>query len=173
MNDCRLFVLVLRLFVLVLLLLFNLSVSAEGSCPAGYSPTGGGAVTGCAPIYNYSLSGAQQAPADPGPLWQKRWGAIAIDGQNSKFAGVDGLSTSSKAKKAAIKQCRSNGGKKCKVIADYYNQCGALAWGQEGAIASRGPIIEEVMKQSIAACSEKTSGCQVYYSGCSYPERVQ
>ena len=164
-----------RLILLSVLLLFNVSVFAEGgNCPAGYFPTGGAAagVYGCAPMNNLSNGGHQQ-PADPGPRWQTRWGAIAIDGQNSKFAGIDGFTTSSKARKAAIKQCRANGGKKCKILIDYYNQCGSLAWGQQGAIASIGPIVEDVMKESVAACSKNTSGCSVYYTGCSYPERVQ
>jgi len=163
---------------LALALLLSLSIPAfaeGGSCPSGYFPTGGGTAGshGCAPMNNDLPNGEQQQPPDPGPRWQTRWGAIAIDGQNSKFAGSDGLSTSSKAKKAAMEQCRNSGGKKCKVLVAYYNQCGALAWGQSGATASRGPVIEEVMKQSIAACSENTSGCQVFYSGCSYPERIQ
>ena len=162
------------LLFFTIFMLFNVNAYAEGgSCPPGYSPIGNKDVSGCAPIYNYNSSGSQQEPADPGPLWQMRWGAIAIDGQNSKFAGVDGHSNSNKAKSAAIKQCLRNGGKKCKILTFYDNQCGALAWGMEGAIASRGPIIEDVMKQSIAACSEKTSSCQVYYSGCSYPVRVR
>jgi hypothetical protein len=117
-------------------------------------------------------NGSQQSPPDPGPSWQTRWGAIAIDGSNCAFAGADGFASSSKAKQVAIKQCRTNGGKKCKILIEYNNQCGSLAWGDNGAIASRGPIVEEVMKQSIAACSEKTSNCQVYYSGCSYPAQI-
>lgn len=173
MKVSKFFLLISLLSVNSLLFSTKGLLAEGGNCPPGYFPTGGGGAVGCAPIPNYNLPGAQQHPPDPGPTWQTRWGAIAIDGQNSRFAGVEGFSTSSKAKKAAIKLCRSNGGKKCKILLNYYNQCGALAWGQQGAIASGGPVLEEVMKQSVAACSEKTSNCQVYYSGCSYPEKVQ
>ena len=66
------------------------SAWAEGNCPQGYYPIGGGngGWAGCAPIPN------DNAPApDPGPQWERRWGAIAVDETVGRFGGAEGYSS--------------------------------------------------------------------------------
>lgn len=148
-------------------------VRAEGGCPDGYYPIGGGngGWSGCAPI----PSNGGGAPPDPGPLWAKRWGAIAIDGTLSRFGGAEGQTSARRAIKAAISACKQNGGaKNCKVSGGaYYNQCGALAWGDSVARIFSAGTTEQAQSDAMAACSKQTTNCKIYYAGCSYPERVR
>ena len=163
---------VVRLALLFFILLFSRTAFAEGNCPDGYFPVGGGNAgwSGCAPIYNSdSAASYSSEPPNPGPRWQFRWGAIAVDPQRGKFAGIDAQLTPGKAKKQALKLCRKNGGKRCAVLIEYHNQCGALAAGDANHVGYYGPVTEEVEKRAMAACAELTSNCQIYYTGCSYP----
>ncbi len=102
-----------RFFSALLISAYSLSVSAEGRCPPGYFPTTNPDFVGCAPIYNsgydsgYSPSSAPMPP-DPGPRWKFRWGAIVVDREIATFGGADGFERPSQAKKAAIKDCRTN-----------------------------------------------------------------
>lgn len=163
-----------RLLVVILLFsAFMHGAKAEGGCPDGYYPIGGGngGWSGCAPIPG-SGGGAYQ-PRDPGPMWATKWGAIAVDGTTGKFAGIEGLSSERKANKAAIKECRKNGGKQCKVIAAYYNGCGAMAWGDSKVTSYMGPQRQEAIDLAVKSCSKETTNCQAYYAGCSYPVRIR
>jgi hypothetical protein len=110
---------------------------------------------------------------NPGPYWATRWGAIAVDGGTGKFGGIEGLSSKRKAQKAAISECRRSGGKKCNVIASYYNQCGAMAWGDSKVASYTGPSRQEAIEFALQSCNKTTTNCESYYSGCSYPERVR
>jgi Domain of unknown function (DUF4189) len=143
---------------------------AEGNCPDGYYPIGGGNAgwEGCA-AYEYAPG---QQPPDTGPLWVKRWGAIAVDDVLGKFGGVDGFSSKGKAERAAVRQCKKNGGKSCAAYS-YYNQCGALAWGDNFLVRSSGPLKDNTIAKAVEQCSAKSQNCKPYYAGCSYPERVR
>ncbi len=153
----------------VLVVIFQPLAYAEGgSCPDGYFPVGGGGVQGCAPIP--TSDGGY--PRDPGPQWAKRWGAIAVDIDLARFGGAQGFPSKAKAQRAATKECKKNGGKRCGVYS-YYNQCGALAWGDSYVYRSRGPIQEDVIADAVSKCSTKTTNCKSYYAGCSYPEQVR
>jgi hypothetical protein len=146
---------------------------AHHGCPQGYTPTGGAGAgwMGCAPIYDPSMpiGSTPPAPPDPGPRWEFRWGVIVVDSERGKFAGMDGYADPRKATRNAIKQCKKNGGKRCKVLVEYHNQCGVLVAGDAFTVAFYGPVIEEASKRAMAQCSSKTPNCQVYYAGCSYP----
>jgi Domain of unknown function (DUF4189) len=160
--------------ILSALLLCGRTVFAEGRCPPGYFPTNNPDYVGCAPSNDASYNSANTSsappqPPDPGPRWEFRWGAIAVDGQAGKFAGADGLATPSKAKKAATKLCRKNGGKQCKILVEYHNQCGALVWGDNQYAGFYGALPEEVQQRALASCSNLTANCKIYYLGCSYP----
>ena len=139
---------------------------AEGICPAGSFPIGGGngGWQGCAPMGN--------GAGEPAEEWETRWGAIATG--NGLFGAAEGASSKSQAEKIALRQCQESGGKggKCKVKITYRDQCAALAWGDGGAIAFRSPDRSDAETSAVAACSQHTTDCQLYYSACSYPERV-
>jgi Domain of unknown function (DUF4189) len=164
---------VARLLVGLLFLACSGTVLAEGRCPPGYFPSSQFEHTGCAPVYDASDDSSvgyeSAAPPDPGPRWEYRWGVIAVDGAKGNFGAVDDFSDLRKARKAAIKICKSHGGKKCKIELEYYNQCGALVWGNNKYVTYRGPVPDQVIKRGVDSCSKLTSNCQVFYMGCSYP----
>jgi hypothetical protein len=157
---------------LVFCFLSHLEARAEGNCPSGYYPVGGGNAgwSGCAPT-NSGSSGGE--PANPGAYWETRWGAIAVDNGVGTYGGIEGLNSKRTAQKAAIAECKKFGGKKCKISIAYYNQCGVLASGDTYSITARGPEINETTERAVNACSKKTQNCKPYYAGCSYPERVR
>jgi hypothetical protein len=109
----------------------------------------------------------------PGPQWETRWGAIAVDNGVGTYGGIEGFDSKRRAQKAAITECKKYGGKKCKVSIAYYNQCGVLASGDTYSITARGPDIYETAERAVNTCSKHTQNCKPYYGGCSYPERVR
>jgi hypothetical protein len=145
------------------------NATAEGNCPPGYYQTGGRDFVGCAP-----LPGAAGAVApDPGPSWSTRWGAIATDGKSGIFAGISASTSKRKAEKDALKQCRANGGKQCKISLAFNNQCAAIAWGDSAYSTVSSPTVEEASQKAIARCHGNTQNCEIYYSACSYPQRIR
>ena len=168
-----------RLISLLFLMVCSFMVKAEGRCPPGYFPTTNPDFVGCAPIYGsggydsgYSPALAPKPP-DPGARWKFRWGAIVVDGEKGKFGGADGFERPSQAKKAAVKDCRKHGGKRCELLIEYYNQCGALVWGENRYSGHSGPVPDEVSQRALSLCAKETSNCQIYYMGCSYPVEVE
>ncbi len=158
------------LLVVSLFCYIQFDVKAEGgSCPDGYFPIGGQGVQGCAPIPGEPNS----PPPPPGPQWATRWGAIAYDSKTGGLGGVEGLSSKRKAGKAATASCKKSGGRSCKVISSYYNQCGAIAWGNDHFVTWRGPLRSEIEQRAVSDCNQKGGDCKIFYSGCSYPERVR
>jgi Domain of unknown function (DUF4189) len=161
----------MRFLILLILLVYSSTVSAEGRCPHGYLQTTILDGIGCTPMYN-TPPGQDAIPRpnspNPNPKWLFRWGAIAIDDAKGKFGGVDDISDPRKAKKAAIKLCKRNGGTQCKIAVEYHNQCGTLVWGADRYVAFRGSVPDEITKSGIESCSKITTNCQIYYLGCSY-----
>lgn len=154
------------------LLFYALPAFADGNCPAGQFPIGGGSAgwEGCAP---YEVPAHGGSPIDPGPKWATRWGAIAVDGNAGKFGGVEGMASRSRASKAATQICRQNGGSSSKVMAVYYNQCGAMAWGDNRSATYTGPDYDKTIELAVAECAKQTANCKPYYAGCSYPAQLR
>jgi hypothetical protein len=156
-----------------LFVFFQFEARAEGNCPSGSYPIGGGSAgwEGCAPMGS-GPSGAGSG-GSPGAVWETRWGAIAIDAGVGTYGGIEGFSSKRSARKAAITECKKYGGKKCEVWVSYYNQCGAMASGDTFSATARGPDINETAQRAVNMCSKETRNCKPIYSGCSYPERVR
>jgi Domain of unknown function (DUF4189) len=148
-------------------------------CPSGPGPgerqvgtTGGGG--GLAPVPVCVSDTGGSAPAPSGPVWLKRWGAVAVDGSTSKFGVSEGNSSKGGARKAAVRQCKANGGGKgCKSLGEWQNGCGALAWGDSRYNAVSGPDRDAVINRALASCGKSTTNCAVYYAGCSYAVQAQ
>ena len=112
------------------------------------------------------------APAVVEPQWEERWGAIAT-GEGAFGAGLS-FSTEQGAIYRALSQCAAHTkGKPCRVRQTFHNQCAALAGGDTGSIAWSSSEVGIAKQKAVAACSQHTKNCEVLYSGCSYPERVQ
>jgi hypothetical protein len=159
---------------LAMLLLIGGSTEAraEGRCPDGYYPTGGADVGwyGCAPMG--PVEDSVNVPPKPESGWQTRWGAIAT--ADGAFGVANGMRTKRSAVKHALSDCKARAqGKRCKLKSAYHDQCAALAWGDEVNIAFRSPDLQDAESSALLACNRYTRNCRVYYSGCSYPERVR
>ncbi|MBN3262271.1 DUF4189 domain-containing protein [Pectobacterium brasiliense] len=151
---------------------FSIDVHAEGNCPPGSYPIGGGATAGCAPIPgggNAGGGGWQYEPSPPAPIWEDRWGAIAGD----KPKGILGFSTrlpsEPAAQHAALADCATKGGEHCKIENSYKNGCTAMIVGEWGYnIASRATV-DEAIASGIQKCKDSDRNCVVLYSACSPP----
>lgn len=141
------------------------SVYAEGGCPEGQFPQQYGTTMGCTTMN----AGGNQPVA---PVWADRWGAIASDG-NGTYGIVTDKASRRKAQKTAIEECKKRGGGSCAVRRDFYNQCAAVTSGTITAATANAPTEDEAVKIGKEIC--RTNGdnnCQVYWSGCSMPVRV-
>jgi Domain of unknown function (DUF4189) len=157
--------------ILVVTAFSGVAFAQQIVCPEGYAPTGGMEVQGCAPIPGFY--GSSDSPPNPGPSWANRWGAIAVDSGTRAIGTTERMSSKRKARKAALQQCRMNGGKGCKVTVDYYNQCGAVAFGDTRYTSHRGPDRQDTIQSAMQSCMKETTNCDIPYSGCSYPERIR
>jgi hypothetical protein len=144
------------------------------SCGAGFIQEGGQGYMLCVPVEAYyPPQSAPSAEAVALPQWATRWGAIAYDSKAGRFGGKEGLDSKRKAEKAAIKECKKNGGSACKIVTSYYNQCGAIAWGSNLLTASRGPDRDVTIQQAVESCNNNSNNCQAYYAGCSLPLKIR
>ncbi|MBL8263015.1 MAG: DUF4189 domain-containing protein [Xanthomonadaceae bacterium] len=108
-----------------------------------------------------------------GPIWESRWGAIAIDFTKGAYGSVFAQGSKRQAQRGALKECRSNGGGKgCKVSLVYFNQCGVMARGDTYGVAQGAGTLDEASRIAVQRCSEHSTNCQVVLSECSFPVRV-
>lgn len=125
---------------------------------------GSGGFYGCAPL-------EQEGQPDQGPVWENRWGAIAI--ANGAYGTSGGWASKSEANAAALQACVAHSGSDCAVKMTYYNQCAALAWGDTNYTISRFPDRSAAEADAMKGCSETTRNCKLFYSDCSYAEQVR
>lgn len=161
----------LYLHLILLLLFVHADLRAEGRCPDGYFLIGGGSAgwEGCAPMGPQAGAGSAGVPE---PQWKTRWGAVATtDGAMGVSAGKESRES---AEQEAMSQCKAHArGNVCKVLAAYYNQCAAVAWGDKGSFWARSPDLKDAEATALNNCEKGTTNCDLYYSACSYAERVQ
>lgn len=143
---------------------------AEGGCPAGMIPHTGTSTQSCGPIPSgyYGNQGNE-----PRARWAKRWGAIAADPQAPSLGFSTSFPSKKAAEKAALADCRAKGGLKCLVDISYYNQCAALVVGNEKFSTARAATAKEAVALGVKTCEEVSSGCRLFYTDCSYAERVR
>lgn len=158
----------------VLLGLWGLSVRshAEGNCPSGFYPVGGGSAgwTGCAPI-----PGAQQQQQSlpSGPVWADRWGAIATDASRGILGGVTGMTSERVAKQAALDDCKAKGGVTCKFDTSYVNGCTAVIASDTNYFVGLDPSLKKTVLDGLQTCNDKgRKKRSTLYSACSPPVRV-
>lgn len=144
---------------------FTISVSigpavAEGACPSGYyqSNQSGYGYVACAPI-----------PEAPPPVRMPlRWGAVAGDDD-----GHWGMSESRRfrlqATREALKRCRENGGKGCRLAQVYGDSCVAIASDSNTASVLARQTREEAVAAALKDCAGYARGgeCAIKYSACS------
>ena len=120
------------------------------------------------PYYN---DGAQQY-AVPQPVWADRWGAIASDG-NGTYGFVTDMRSKRRAEKAAIEDCKKDGGGACSLRLAFFNQCAVVMAGIKAAATASAATKEEAVELGKKTCRENgDNACSVYWSGCSTAVRV-
>jgi len=167
------------LWLIGLALLLSGVAHAEGNCPDGMyetNPPGTEGPVGCAPIPGYNQQqGQQQTPQPPPEQWADHWGAIATDGLSGSFGASTNLLTRSSAEQAALTDCQSKkGSQNCKIETWYRNGCAAMVLSDKGHNVTNGATADEAIRAGMKICSAAKDGrCDVYYSACSLPQRVQ
>ncbi|WP_161805613.1 DUF4189 domain-containing protein [Frateuria defendens] len=105
-------------------------------------------------------------------IWADRWGAIAYDSKTGDMGTAEGQVSKEKAREIALALCGSTGASQCKVMLAFYNQCAAAVWGMGRLNVSGAPTQEEAEQDAMNRCGGGSS-CQIFYSKCSYAERVR
>ncbi|WP_082578547.1 DUF4189 domain-containing protein [Lysobacter sp. Root690] len=166
-----------RIISLLVLLGLSQLAQAEQGCPDGLYP--GGAAPGqiCIPMPGYGINGNSGGEVQGAePRWATRWGAVAV-GEDSKGSGILGKAESfpskRKAEKAALANCEAKDGHDCEITHAYYDQCVAVAWGDTLVSTASAENSEKASQLAVEKCGKSSTNCGIYYTGCSYPERVQ
>ncbi|RZZ88963.1 DUF4189 domain-containing protein [Pseudoxanthomonas winnipegensis] len=124
--------------------------------------------------YNGQVSGIPLPPR-PAGKWIKTWGAIAKEFDGPNLGVSSGELSKSKAEQQAVNQCLSAGGRTCKAIFAYRNQCVAYAsrrradgrW-QEGPVTAES--IELASRLSLQDCADYGGNdCKIVYTACTDP----
>lgn len=163
---------ILRLFVAVTIALA--SASAAGQCAPGIPSAGNPA---CIPPDQdnspyYQGDAAPDVNVGPAPIWKYHWGAIAGDrGNGSQGFAINALSKR-QAKEIALEDCRAHGGKNCVILFEYGNQCAAVAQVKGGGPLgmARDETSKKAESRAMETCGEAT--CEIVYSVCSLPVRM-
>lgn len=156
----------LRLALACFFLSLSLPATAEGgSCPPGYYPVGGGPSRGCATLpSNTGTNGGGRSP-----VYEKRWGAIALNPTTGLYAIANQVDGKRQARKRALEQC----GDGCEVQFTYYNQCAAMAQGRGPVAIATAASKREAESRALAQCATVSTDCAVHDSQCSVPVRVR
>lgn len=164
----------MKRLLFVMLLTTSGFVYAEHGCQDGYIPVYQGGQQVCVADYNLPSWGDQDSgPAVPSaPRWADRWGAIAT-GSGAKLGVVVDMTSERRAKNAALKECKKNGGTDCKLDLSYHNQCAVLVTGDRIYNTAHAATIDEAAALGIAGCEKEDVNCRVYYSACSLAERIR
>ncbi|WP_206409374.1 DUF4189 domain-containing protein [Lysobacter enzymogenes] len=161
----------------ILWMTFALSVLPAGNsfgCPPGEWLQQGAGWQMCVPIPG--MQNRTSGPPSSAPVWATRWGAIAVN-ESDIAAGVgsaSGMVGKRLAESAALRACREKGINGCKVKFTYKNQCAAIVWGDHGSNVSGAASIEMATRVGLDKCvKDKDTNCEVYFTECSYPERLR
>jgi hypothetical protein len=164
---------------LLLLILVAYAPISWSQCAPGIPGAGN---PGCIPPsapgspYGQPDSAGPLPPSVPAPVWEDRWGAIAIDYTNGAAGGANKEATKSGATQLAVERCMHSGGTHCEVTVSFVNQCAAIAQkagrGLVYPATAANSEADEAARRAITKCGD-SSECKVVASLCSYAVRVQ
>lgn len=142
---------------------------AQIACPQGVTPGS----SQCLP------SGGGAAPSPAPPRWRLTWGAMAEDGTAGYVGTSTGQFSRRSARQEAMRKCEGMGGRNCKPIFDYKNNCAVVVEpvqfvpGSSIAIYRDGSTVEDASGVALTNCRQKNGReCKVNYSNCSHPVLV-
>ncbi|MBT2746929.1 MULTISPECIES: DUF4189 domain-containing protein [unclassified Lysobacter] len=120
------------------------------------------------------MSGNASQPGNSEPVWEDRWGAIAVDDIDNGvgIGSASDMRRKGQAEKAALTACKKKGGTRCAIKLTYYSQCAVLVWRDHGFNATGAPTIEKATQIGMEKCNKaKDTNCEVYFSDCSPQSR--
>ena len=142
---------------------------AQMACPQGVTPGS----TQCLP------SGPSAQPAPPAARWRFTWGAMAEDEETGNVGTSTGKFSRSAAHREAMRKCKAMGGRSCRPIFDYKNNCAVVVEpiqfidGSSIAIYRDGSSTEDASGVALASCAQRNGReCKVNYSNCTRPVLV-
>ncbi|WP_425492572.1 DUF4189 domain-containing protein [Luteibacter aegosomaticola] len=144
---------------------------ASAQCAPGIPSAGN---PGCIPPNQTNspyYQGQADTPPQPVARWADRWGSIAMD-ESGAAGTIEGQPSESAASKEALARCEENGGRQCKTVLSFHNQCAAVAQLPTGGriYATGSPTTKKAEEASLARCGQ--SSCVIVYSECSMPVRI-
>lgn len=146
---------------------FGCNAFAEGGCPAGSYPIGGGNAgwQGCAPIPGYDSGQGQ----DNGPRghWEDSYGALvfgdAKEDGTIRYAYSLNQVNEKKALNSAMKECNDVGFLNCRKVTIFWNGYLVLATGEAGGISWGVYDTEGGAKdRAIEECNKHTKNCEAF-----------
>lgn len=144
--------------------------NAEGGCPPGFYPQNVPGVHSCIPYPQYDGSDGDSG----GARWADRWGAMAQDPANHEVGAVTDRTSKRAARNDAVAECVRRGGKKCKIVSIYKNQCLVSINGSTSGENIRSSSIEQAIRIGMEACAQRgDTGCSVFYQACSHAVRIR
>ena len=158
-------------------------VKAEHGCPQGHYPSSQPNGPVCMPIPGYTGPAARPIQQASEPVWETRWGAIAIPtrlkeetselGEGIKNLGVARRKSSeSLAEQRAMQDCQLQGDE-CRLMLTYRDQCGVVVWGDSQVAFASARTIDQAEEIAMKDCTQYSANCKLRYYDCSYPARVQ
>lgn len=162
-----------NLFLIVFFAVSQMSreAIAEGGCPNGQYPQQGPGWNSCVPIPG--SNGSQPGLSTPPVVWEDHWQALATDTPKGILGISTGMLTADDAESAALSDCKSKGGSACSLEISFVNGCIAMVVGKSRKNVRGAKTKLEAEKAAISQCQSNDSGCQIYYSACSLPTRLQ
>ncbi|WP_460734444.1 DUF4189 domain-containing protein [Lysobacter tyrosinilyticus] len=124
----------------------------------------------CVPIPGAGSGDVQQSA--PQPHSEARWGAIATDSINGTAGYATNQASKGAAESSALTDCGRGTGSACKVIIAYENQCAVLVVSSNSHLVQSGSTAAEATVKAMNECKSAGVECSVYYSACSFPQRV-
>jgi hypothetical protein len=127
------------------------------------------------PYYQGNNTPAPTDAPQPTPVWEDRFGAVAYDMDGGQAGASTNKVSEARATSGALSICSEDGGKKCKVILNFKNQCAAIAIPDNGAYVSSATASDddEAVSRVMDRCTKSGQNCVVTYHDCSLPIRVQ
>lgn len=147
---------------------------AQTACPTGVAA--GSAQCGPSP---QGQGGGAQSTRE---VWVDNWYSYAVCTETGTIGLGHTFDTRDEARRAALGNCRSNGGTKCVTAFVESNRCFSItnALGDDpiltvGGNYSHADTLQQAEDMGIGACMRAYPGkkCVVYYSMCNYRERVR
>lgn len=159
--------------VVVAAILTPTLASAQCESGGGINTGGGNCTPPTAPgMPGYANSASVTSSSQTRVKWAEQWGAIVIDETTGDTGTIKGRASKSEAVRDATRDCEMYGATHCELMVAYYNQCAAIATTHHRFSWGRAGTEEQAKQEAVRSCETDSSQCEVAYSACSLPKRI-